>query len=183
MAQNGNQRQDVRAPLSSWANRVYSYLARVMLYRICHIRFESVILYCCWVERIYHPSLISSGISGSTPEAAIWPLGLTVRTPPFHGGNVGFKSRRGQYGGRGAVGSTSDCGSEDREFDPHRLPWAGRPNNNIIGMSETGTFDVLHVVVAQEVEHRLAKSEVARSWLVDHFKHAHNIIFRSKRQE
>ncbi len=43
---------------------------------------------CCWVERNYHPSLISSGISGSTPEAAIMaPSTNRNRSSPFQGGN------------------------------------------------------------------------------------------------
>ena len=44
---------------------------------------------CCWVERKYHPSLISSGISGSTPEAAICPIGLTAMISDSQSGEEG----------------------------------------------------------------------------------------------
>lgn len=50
----------------------------------------------------------------------IWPLGLTVRTPPFHGGNVGFKSRRGHYIALWSNGRASDSDSENQGSIPWR---------------------------------------------------------------
>ena len=46
------------------------------------------------------------------------PLGLTVRTPPFHGGNVGFKSRRGHYIALWSNGRASDSDSENQGSIP-----------------------------------------------------------------
>ena len=51
-------------------------------------------------------------VMGSNPMWSIylWPLSLKVRTQPFQGWDIGFKSHRGHCG-HSIMVSTADCGS------------------------------------------------------------------------
>ena len=92
-------------------------------------------------EMVMHRIVVPDYASSSL---TLSPVGQTAKLPPFHGG---------------VTSSTLVRGIEER---------SSQNFYNNIGMSKTGTFDVLPVVVAQLAEHRLAKSEDAGSLPVDH---------------
>ena len=162
-----------------------------MLYRICHIRFESVILYCCWVERKYHPSLISSGISGSTPETAI-EVRAKYHTPRkrksdgcaavddlnqampdwSNGSDASFSARRREF--NSPIGYYMAPSTNRHRSSPFQ---GGNGSSSLLG----ATVAVAELVMQRIVVPRAETLNVGSN-PIDHPKHAYNIIFRSKRQ-
>ena len=56
----------------------------------------------------------------------LWPLSLKVRTLPFQGKGIGFKSHRGHCD-HSITASTADCGSAYGGSIPSGHIWVGKP--------------------------------------------------------